>query len=144
MKHKIKNHLDVLRRKLTQPFKKERVHKISFVHAWRGVVFAFKTQPNFRFHVFASAVVIAVGFFFNISNIEWMVIGFTIMTILVAETINTAIEQVVDLLTDKYHLNAMRAKDVAAGMVLVAVTFSIFVGLIIFVPYILEFVKNTF
>ena len=139
MKHSRKVHLDVLRRKISAPFKKERVHLISFYHAWNGIVYALKTQPNFRFHFFAAFCVIAAGFFFKVSTIEWIVIGFTIMTVLVAETVNTAIESVVDLLTDKYHLDARRAKDVSAGMVLVAVVFSVFVGLLIFAPYISNF-----
>ncbi|MCK5095844.1 MAG: diacylglycerol kinase family protein [Candidatus Pacebacteria bacterium] len=136
MKHSNKVHLDVLRRRISAPFKKERVHLISFYHAWNGIVYALKTQPNFRFHFFAAFCVIAAGFFFKVSTIEWIVIGFTIMTVLVAETVNTAIESVVDLLTDKYHLDARRAKDVSAGMVLIAVVFSVFVGLLIFVPHI--------
>ena len=139
MKNSNKICLDVLRRKLLKPFKKERVHLISFKHAWDGIVYAFTTQPNFRFHFFFSILVIIAGFFFRVSTIEWIVIGFTIMTVLVAETVNTAIESVVDLLTDKYHLDAKRAKDVSAGMVLVAAVFSIYVGLLIFIPHIKTF-----
>lgn len=125
------------------PFFKERVHTISFVHAWHGVVFAFKTQPNFRFHLFVALLVVVAGFYFNIGTLEWVILAFTIMTVLVAETINTALEQVVDLLTDKYHLNAMHAKDVAAGMVLVSVVFAIIVGCIIFIPHVLDILRTT-
>lgn len=137
-KHEIKNHFEVLHRRVFGVFKKERVHTISFYHAWNGIMYAFKTQPNFRFHFFAAFCVIVAGFYFDIGKLEWVIIGFTIMTVLVAETINTAIEQVVDLLTDKYHLNAKHAKDVSAGMVLVAAIFSVFVALIIFTPYFAE------
>ena len=139
MKHSYKIHLDVLRRRISAPFKKERVHLISFQYAWDGIVYAFTSQPNFRFHFFFALLVIIAGLFFKVSTIEWIVIGFTIMMVLVAETVNTAIESVVDLLTDKYHLDARRAKDVSAGMVLVAVVFSIFVGFLIFTPHIFEF-----
>lgn len=139
MKHPYKIQLDVLRRKLFSPFKKERSHVISFYHAWNGIVYALKTQPNFRFHFATAALVIAAGFFFKVSTIEWVVIGFTIMTVMVAETINTAIESVVDLLTDKYHLDAKRAKDVSAGMVLISVVFAVFVGTLIFYPHINAF-----
>jgi diacylglycerol kinase len=142
MKQTMKTKFDVFRRRVIQVWQKDRVHTVSFVHAWHGVVFAFKTQPNFRFHLFAALVVVILGFFFEIGKLEWVVLTFTIMTVLVAETINTALEQVVDLLTDKYHLNAKHAKDVAAGMVLVASTFAIIVGLIIFVPYAAVFVQT--
>ncbi len=140
-KQERKIHLDVLRRRFTGHFKKEATHTISIKHAWDGLVYAFRTQPNFRFHMIAGAVVIPAGLYFNIGNLEWVIIAFTIMTVLLAETINTAIEQVVDLLTDKYHLNAKHAKDVSAGMVLVAAGFSIIIGLIIFVPYISELLR---
>ena len=139
MKHSHKIQLDVLRRKISSPFKKERVHTISFYHAWNGIMYALKTQPNFRFHFAAAVLVIIAGFFFKVSSIEWIVIGFTIMTVLVAETINTAIESVVDLLTDKYHLDAKRAKDVSAGMVLISVVFAVFVGTLIFYPHLNDF-----
>ena len=140
-KQKTKIYLDVLRRKFTSRFKKEATHTISFTNAWNGAVYAFRTQPNFRFHLLAGITVIIAGFFFNIGKLEWVVLAFTIMSVLLAETINTTIEQVVDLITDKYHLNAKHAKDVSAGMVLVAAVFSIIIGLIIFVPYVSEFVQ---
>ena len=139
MKNSHKIHLDVLRRRISAPFKKERVHLISFKYAWDGIKYAFTTQPNFRFHFFFAILVVIAGLFFKVSTIEWIVIGFTIMVVLVAETVNTAIESMVDLLTDKYHLDARRAKDVSAGMVLVAVIFSVFVGLLIFAPHISNF-----
>jgi undecaprenol kinase len=139
MKEHIQIKFDVLRRRITSRFKKEVTHTISFQHAWNGAVYAFRTQPNFRFHICAGIAVTVAGLYFHIGKLEWIVLAFTIMAVLLAETINTAIEQVVDLLTDKYHLNAKHAKDVAAGMVLIAATFSIVIGLIIFVPYISEF-----
>lgn len=141
MKHSTKTKLDVLRRRITRRFKKEATHTISFKHAWDGVIYTFRTQPNYRFHIFAGLVVIAAGLHFHIGKLEWVVLAFTIMAVLLAETINTAIEQMVDLLTDKYHLNAKHAKDVAAGMVLIAAAFAAVIGLIIFVPYVSEIVK---
>lgn len=141
---KIKSHIIALRRRLMYPFQKERRHVISFSHAWNGIVFAFKTQPNFRFHTIAAASVICAGVYFDIGNLEWVIIGFTIMVVLVAETINTALEQVVDLLTDTYHLNAKHAKDVAAGMVLITAVFSVFIAFMIFVPHISNLVQPLF
>lgn len=139
----IKTKLDVLRRRSLWFLKKEHRHTVSFVHAWDGIIFALKTQPNFRYHALSALAVVLAGVFFEIGKLEWVVLAFTIMTVLVAETINTAIEQVVDLLTDKYHLNAKRAKDVAAGMVLVASVFAVIVGMVVFIPYIVEIFKET-
>ena len=142
--HTFKSHLTALRRRIMYPFHKERRHVISFKHAWNGIVFAFVTQPNFRFHLIAASGVICAGAYFNIGNLEWVIIGFTIMVVLVAETINTAIEQMVDLLTDQYHLNAKHAKDVAAGMVLITAVFAVFIAFMIFVPHVSKLVEPLF
>jgi len=138
----MKIYFSVLCRRIRSLFRKERAHKISFYHAWNGIVYALTTQPNFRFHFLAAFIAIIAGFFFKISNIEWVVVGFTIMTVLVAETINTAMESMVDLLTDKYHLDAKRAKDVSAGMVLIAAIFALFVGAIIFYPHLSKYLTQ--
>jgi diacylglycerol kinase len=112
------------------------VHKISFKHAWDGVVYAFKTQPNLRFHGFFGIFVISAGFFFHITKIEWFIISFTILLMFTAEMINTALEAMTDLITQEHRVTAKIAKDVSAGMVLINAIGSVVVGLIIFIPYI--------
>jgi len=113
-----------------------RKHSISVKHAFEGVVYTLKTQPNFRVHIFFAILAVSLGFIFSISRAEWAVIIFVIGLVLVAEMVNTSIESVVDLLTDKYHISAKIAKDVAAGMVLVTAVIAVFTGLLIFLPYI--------
>lgn len=113
-----------------------RKHSISFKHAFDGVIYTLKTQPNFQVHVLFAIIAISLGFIFSISRAEWAVILFVIGLVLVAEMVNTSIESVVDLLTDKYHLSAKIAKDVAAGMVLVTATIAIITGILIFMPYV--------
>lgn len=112
-------------------------HHISFTHAWDGVVYNLKTQPNFRIHILAALLVIFSGYYLGLQPWEWLILLFTIALVITAEMINTAIESVVDLLTDQHHLSAKIAKDTSAGMVLVAATFSIIIGIIIFTPYLL-------
>lgn len=111
-------------------------HTISLRNAFGGVVYTFKTQPNFKIHTLAAIIAICASFFFNISPVEKLVIVFTISLVLIAEMINTSIESVVDLLTDKYHHKAKIAKDVSAGMVLLSATASVLVAIIIFGKYI--------
>jgi len=112
------------------------VHKISFKLALDGIVYAFKTQPNLRFHGFFGLFVISAGFFFQITKIEWFIISFTILLMFTAEMINTALESMTDLITTEHRKTAKIAKDVSAGMVLINATGSVIVGLIIFIPYI--------
>lgn len=111
-----------------------RIHRVSFKHAFDGLVFAIKTQPNFRFHLLATIVVALLGVYFSISYIEWLVIIFTINTVLVAELVNTSIEAMVDLITLERRTDAKIAKDVAAAMVFVSASLSVVIALIIFTP----------
>lgn len=112
------------------------IHRISFKHAWDGVLYAFKTQPNLRFHGFFGLSVIFAGFFFQITKIEWFIISFTILLMFTAEMVNTALESMTDLITTEHRKKAKIAKDVSAGMVLINAIGSVVIGLIIFIPYI--------
>ena len=112
-------------------------HKISFKHAFDGIIYCLKTQPNFRVHLVAGTLAILVGLYFNISYIEFLVLLFTIALVITTEMVNTAIESMTDLITEKYHQQAKIAKDVAAGMVLMTAILSVVVGIFIFLPHIL-------
>lgn len=111
-------------------------HTISFKHALDGIVYTFKSQPNFRVHSVFAILAISLGFYFSISSSEWAVIILVISWVLVAEMINTTVESVIDLHTQTYHDLAKVAKDVSAGMVLISAIMAVIVGLIIFVPQI--------
>lgn len=113
-------------------------HHISFVHAWEGIVNAVRTQPNFKIHLVCSAVVSWAGFYFHITNTEWAVLAFVIATGLAIELLNTSVEYTVDLLTDEYHMLAKFAKDSAAGAMLIYAIFSVIIGLLIFIPKVLN------
>ncbi len=109
-------------------------HTVSFRHALDGVIYTFRTQPNFQVHTFFATLAVAAGFFFRITSAEWAVIVFIIGLVLVAEMINTSIEAVVDLHTEKFHELARISKDVSAGMVLITATMAVITGFLIFLP----------
>lgn len=111
-----------------------RRHTVSIKHALEGIIYTFKTQPNFRFHTIAAISVIMAGIYFEISYFEWLVILFTFNMVLVAEMLNTSIESMVDLITLERKPEAKVAKDVAAGMVLISALCAIAIGLYIFLP----------
>lgn len=104
----------------------------SFNYAIEGISYALKTQRNMKIHFLAAILVLVFCLFFNLSRIELIAILATITMVIVAEMINTAIEAVVDLLTDTYHPLAKVAKNVAAGAVLITAVNSLFVAYIIF------------
>ena len=111
-----------------------RVHRVSFRHAYEGFLYTIKSQPNFRFHLMATVLVILLGLYYQISTFEWLVIVFTINMVLVAEMVNTSIESMVDLITLERREDAKRAKDVSAGLVLVSAVLAVAIGLLIFLP----------
>lgn len=109
----------------------------SFRYAFRGVGFMIKTQHNFWVHFAITFLVIAAGLFFHISLNDWMLVILAIGMVLSAETFNSAIEQLTDLVHPDTHPIAGRVKDIAAGAVLLAAIAAAFVGLLIFVPKIM-------
>ncbi len=79
--------------------------------------------------------------FFGISTVEMTIIIFTIVLGLTSEMINTSIEAMTDLITHEWKEEAKIAKDVSAGMMLVVSIGAAIVGSIIFVPYILAYIR---
>lgn len=114
-------------------------HLARFANAFRGVyVFWMTTNSLFRYVSAISVLsVISAGFYYHISNIEWVAISFAIGFVLVSEAFNTAIEIDIDLTSPEYHPFARDTKDVAAAAVLLSVFVSMIIGLIIFLPKIL-------
>lgn len=108
----------------------------SFGYAWKGLKSAFAEQPNFRIHILAATVVVTLGFYFNISSIDWIILSILIAMVIAAELFNTALESLTDLITREQHPLAGKAKDVAAAAVLVLSIVSAIVGFIIFAKYV--------
>ena len=122
---------------------KERTrHHISIKAANDGLKAAFITQPNFLYHAFFSLVAICLSFLLKISTSEFLTILTLILFGFVIEMANTAVESVVDLVTSSWHRDAKRAKDVAAGMMLLYAYGATAIAAIIFVPYFLVLLRR--
>ena len=117
---------------------KLRKHHISFKNAYRGIFWAFDTQPNFKIHLLLSFIALFLGFILEISGIEMLLIIFCIVLGLGAEMINTSIEAMTDLITIEWRKEAKIAKDVSAGMMLVIAIGTLIVGFYIFIPKIIK------
>mgnify|MGYP001599045274 CR=1 FL=1 len=109
---------------------------LSFKYALEGILVALKDQPNLIFHLLASIIVVLLGHIFEISTYEWLILTLTIGVVITVELTNTAIEEVVNSFTSDTHPGAKKAKDVAAGAVLVISIAALIIGLLIFLPYI--------
>lgn len=112
----------------------------SFGYAWQGIKDCVGKEQNLSFHLIASATVVAAGFIFGITRIEWMVIILCIGVVIAAELFNTAIEKLVDLVSPDRHPLAGQVKDIAAGAVLACAVAAAIIGLIIFFPYFLSLI----
>lgn len=108
-----------------------------FKYAFEGIVYAFKTQVNMKFHITAAIIAIIMSFYFSITLTEWFFILFCISLVISAELFNTAIEALTDLSSKDIHPLAKIAKDCAAGAVLIVAIFALIVGNLVFCKYII-------
>ena len=104
----------------------------SFQHAVRGVQSALASEVHLRFHAGATVMVIGLGFYLDLNHMEWALVALSIAAVWSAELLNTAVEALTDLVSPAYHPLAGKAKDVAAGAVLLAAIGAAVVGLIVF------------
>lgn len=109
---------------------------LSFKYAFEGIYSALKEEPNLKFHALTAILVIAAGNYFKISKTDWVELILLMGLVISLELTNTAIETVVDSLTQAAHPGAKLAKDIAAGAVLIASITAAVAGMIIFLPYV--------
>lgn len=108
----------------------------SFVHAGRGIKVFIKTTPNAQIQLVVFFLMAILGFYFHITNIEWIMFIFASGLVLVTEALNTAIEIDINLTSPGYHPYARDTKDVAAGAVLISAIIAVIIGVMIFGHYI--------
>ena len=110
----------------------------SFGFAIMGIIHAFRSQWNFRFHIYTSCVVIFSAILLQLTVLEWCIILLCLGSVIATELINTAIEINIDLTSPEFNKKAGHAKDVAAGAVLITSLIAAIIGLIIFIPKIIH------
>jgi len=104
----------------------------SFHHAFNGIIYAARTQPNMRVHLAIAAIVLIATLVLRLERVYVIALVIVIALVLALELINTAVEAIVDLLTIAHHPLAKTAKDAAAGAVLIAALASVVVGYLVF------------
>jgi len=107
----------------------------SFKYAIHGVGIMIRTQHNAWIHAAATCAVMVAGFAFGISRDEWIWIILAVMAVWSAEAFNTAFEFLADAASPSFHPLVGKAKDVAAGAVLIAAAGSAVIGLLVFLPH---------
>ena len=109
----------------------------SFGYAFAGIAQTFREGRNFKVQLCFAVLAVVLGAAFRIEPMEWAAVAICIGVVLGGECMNTALEAIVDLASPDYHELAKRAKDCAAGGVLVASIASVAVAAFIFLPRII-------
>ena len=106
----------------------------SFKFAFNGICLLIAHEHNAWIHCFAAVCVILAGCFFGLTTNEWIAVTFAIGMVLAAEAVNSSIEALCDLVSPGYNEAIKKAKDLAAGAVLILAIAAATIGLIIFIP----------
>jgi diacylglycerol kinase (ATP) len=115
----------------------------SFKYAGRGIWLTVKSQHNAWIHALATVAVAIAGYLLRISRIEWSIIALTCASVWAAEALNTAVEHLADATTKEFHADIGRAKDIAAGAVLITALAAVLVGLLVFGPHLLVLIRTS-
>ena len=115
---------------------KEKISNSNFIdachNAVNGIIYATTTQSSIKKQLVMGVGVLILSLFYKLETTQFLCLTFAIFLVIFAEMVNTAIETVVDLYTDKYHPKAKIAKDVGAGAVLLMAINSVIVAYFIF------------
>jgi diacylglycerol kinase len=130
---------------MTKPVKKKRNFFVSryhsFGYAFHGFKILFTEEVNARIHVVGAVVVIAMGFWLDVSAAEWLVLSIVMGLVFAFEIMNTAIENLADYVSPSKQYTIKKVKDLGAAGVLASVFMAVATGLIIFIPKILAMLK---
>ena len=116
----------------------------NLVWAIRGIGSIFRTEMSVRIQLVVALLMAAAGFFFRIDRFEWIAVVLAMAIVLVAEAFNTALENLADAVHPDQHPLVGRAKDIAAGAVLIAAIAASVIGLIVFLPQVLSWLTTLF
>ena len=113
----------------------------SFGYAFEGIWTGIRKERNMKIHCLAIICVTLAGTVFRITAEQWCICLLLFALVAALELVNTAVEAVVDLVTEEKKPLAKIAKDTAAGAVLFAALISVIIGCIIFLPYVFELIR---
>ena len=108
----------------------------SFVYAGRGIRTLLATQHNAWIHGAATLVVVGGAIGFRLGRMEWIVLISSMVSVWMAESLNTAFEFLCDVASPEFHPLVEKAKDVAAGAVLICARGAIAAGVLVFAPHV--------
>jgi len=120
-----------------ESFARNRVRSVGF--ALKGAFLLITTEASIKVQVFIGLIMTAMGFYFEISSIEWILQIFAIGMVMGIEGLNTAVEKIADFIQPEFDERIGFIKDIAAGAVMIVSIAASIVGLIIYIPKIFNF-----
>lgn len=115
-----------------ESFLVNRIKSVGF--ALRGALLLIRTEASIKIQIFITIVMTALGFYFKISNTEWILQIFAIALVLGIEGMNTAVEKIADFIHPEFHEKIGFIKDIAAGAVMMVSIAAAIIGLMIYLP----------
>lgn len=121
----------------------EKVQRLinSFRAAWRGLVYIYKNERNFRLQIIIGIITAVLSFYFPLRSWEQVVIFLLIIAVLIMEMLNTVVENLMDLLKPRLHQYVEVIKDIMASAVLLTSLGALIIGAIIFFPHLVVLIK---
>jgi len=118
---------------------KERL--MSFSYAFDGLKVLMKDEHNAWVHLSIAVLAVTGGFYFGISDMEWITVVICIGAVFSAEIFNTSIEHISNFIQPEKDIRIKAIKDLAAAGVVITALASLIVGLIIFIPRIIDILQ---
>jgi len=110
----------------------------SFQYALKGLIKTYKEEQNLKVQTFIGIVVLITAWSYRISHFEWCLLILAISLVLIMELVNSAVERVTDVLKPRINTYVKEIKDIMAAAVMLSSFTAIIIGLIIFIPYLLN------
>lgn len=111
-----------------------------FGYAFRGIYVSLKEESSLVVHFVIGTIVMVLGIILNskMSYTDWCIVVLLVAIIIGMELLNTAIENIIDVVMFEYNVNAKKIKDISAAATLVLTIASVVIGLVIFIPKIID------
>lgn len=114
----------------------------SFKHAFNGIKGGLKEENNFKIMSVCFLLVIIANIVLQVTTLEWIITLICSGVVLSLELVNSAVEKTIDFVTDEIHDLAGAAKDYSAGAALIMSGISFIVALVIYLPYVIDFLNK--
>lgn len=109
----------------------------SFRFAFSGLVYVWKSEQSFRIQSFIAVAVVVAAIFLNFSFLEFALLSGVIVFVLAAESLNTALEKILDIVDPNWNGAIKIIKDISASVVLIFSLGALAVGILLFLPRII-------